>query len=156
MTTASHGASGWHLTREHVRNAAISGGVVFLLLGVLGFIPGITAQYGEMTFAAGSGALLFGAFGTSILLNIVYLAVGIAGIGMSRSTMLSRDFLLGSGALFLLLWIYGLVIDLTSTANFLSFSMGTNWLHLVLGLIAGGLGVAYMARHRGGASEHQT
>jgi hypothetical protein len=156
MTTASHGASGWHLTREHVRNAAIGSGVVFLLLGVLGFIPGITAQYGDMAFAAGSGALLFGAFGTSILLNIVYLAVGVAGIGMSRSTMLSRDFLLGSGALFLLLWIYGLIIDLSSTANFLSFNAATNWLHLVLGLVTAGLGVAYMARHRGGDATRRT
>lgn len=156
MTTASHGASRMHLTGEHVRNAAIGGGVVFLLLGVLGFIPGITAQYGDMAFASGSGALLFGAFGTSILLNIVYLCVGIAGIGMSRSAMLARDFLLGSGALFLLLWIYGLVIDLTSTANFLSFSMGTNWLHLVLGVVAGALGIAYMARNRGSDASRGT
>lgn len=156
MTTASHGASGWHLTREHVRNAAIGSGVVFLLLGVLGFIPGITSRYGDMAFAAGSGALLFGAFGTSILFNIVYLAVGIAGIGMSRNTMLSRDFLLGSGALFLLLWIYGLVIDLSSAANFLSFNTGTVWLNFVLGLVFGGLGVAYLARHRGGDASVRT
>lgn len=150
MTTASHDASGMHMTRGHVRNAALGSGVVFLLLGVLGFIPGITAQYGEMAFATGSGALLFGAFQVSILLNIVYLLVGAAGVAMSRKATMGRDFLLGGGALFLLLWVYGLVINLASGANFLAFNAGTNWLHLVLGLIMGGLGVVYLARHRRG------
>ncbi|WP_026535087.1 DUF4383 domain-containing protein [Arthrobacter sp. H14] len=155
MTTASHDASGMHMTRGHVRNAAIGTGVVFLLLGVLGFIPGITTQYGEMAFASGSEALLLGAIQVSMLLNIVYLLVGAAGVAMSKSATMARDFLLGSGALFLLLWIYGLVIDLSTGANFLSFNAGTNWLHLVLGVVAGGLGIAYMARHRGGdATDH--
>lgn len=155
MTTASHDASGMHMTSAHLKNATVGTGVVFLLLGVLGFIPGITTQYGEMAFASGSEALFLGAIQVSMLLNIVYLLVGAAGVAMSRSASMARDFLLGSGALFLLLWIYGLVIDLASGANFLSFNVATNWLHLVLGIVAGGLGIAYMARHRGGgATDH--
>lgn len=154
MTTASHHAAPLHVTRDLVRNAAIGMGVVFLLFGVLGFIPGITAQYGEMTFAAGSEALLFGAFQVSILLNVVYLLIGAAGVAMSRASNTARDFLLGAGALFIVLWLYGLVIDLESGANFLSFNAAGNWLHLILGVVLAGLGATSLMHRRGGdASE---
>lgn len=150
MTTASHHAHDFHVTRDHVRSAAMGMGVVFLLLGVLGFIPGITSQYGGMAFAAGSEAMLLGMFQVSILLNLIYLAVGAAGAFMSRDTRGARNFLLGSGALFLVMWIYGMVINLESAANFLSFNAAGNWLHLILGIVAAALGAVYMARHRGG------
>ncbi|WP_028279851.1 DUF4383 domain-containing protein [Arthrobacter sp. H5] len=149
MTTASH-SHDFHVTHDHVRSASMGMGVVFLLLAILGFIPGITSQYGSMAFASGSEALMFGAFQVSILLNLVYLAVGAVGVWMSRSVSGARNFLIGSGALFLVMWLYGLIINLDSAANFLSFNASSNWLHLILGVVAIGLGVAFMARHRGG------
>ncbi len=149
MTTASH-AHDFHVTHDHVRSASMGMGVVFLLLAILGLIPGITSQYGSMAFASGSEALMFGAFQVSILLNLVYLAVGAVGVWMSRSVSGSRNFLIGSGALFLVMWLYGLIINLDSAANFLSFNAAGNWLHLILGVVAIGLGAAFMARHRGG------
>ncbi|MBE0010733.1 MULTISPECIES: DUF4383 domain-containing protein [unclassified Arthrobacter] len=157
MTTASHhDARDFHVTRELVRTGSMGLGVVFLLLGVLAFVPGLTTQYGSLAFASGSEALLFGVFQVSILLNIVYLIVGAAGIIMSRDSRGSRNFLLGSGALFLIMWIYGVVIDLGSTANFLSFNAAGNWLHLILALVAGGIALTHMARTRGGSQSTHT
>ncbi|GAB3547177.1 DUF4383 domain-containing protein [Arthrobacter tumbae] len=148
MTTASHHAHDFHVTRDHVRSASMGMGVVFLLVGILGFIPGITTQYGSMAFAAGSEAMLLGAFQVSMLLNLVYLAMGAAGVWMSRGVLSARNFLIGSGAVLLVMWLYGLIVG-TSAANILSTNASTNWLNLILGVVAVGLGVAYAMRHRG-------
>jgi len=44
-----------------VQKAALAVGAVFLLVGILGFIPGLTANYDTVTFAGHqSGALLLG------------------------------------------------------------------------------------------------
>ena len=61
-----------------LHNTAMGIGVVFLLVGVLGFIPGITTNYGAMTFAGHeSGAMLLGVFRVSVLHNIVHLLFGV-------------------------------------------------------------------------------
>jgi len=61
-------------------------GLVFLLVGILGFIPGITSNYDDLKFAGhGSDAQLLGIFDTSVLHNIVHLLFGIAGIALSKS-----------------------------------------------------------------------
>ncbi|WP_309070990.1 DUF4383 domain-containing protein [Arthrobacter sp.] len=148
MTTASHHAHDFHVTRDHVRSASMGMGVVFLLMGILGLIPGITAQYDSMAFASGSEAMLLGAFQVSVLLNLVYLAMGAAGVWMSRGVLSARNFLIGSGVVLLIMWLYGLIVG-DSAANVLSTNASTNWLNLILGIIAVGLGAAYSMRHRG-------
>ena len=50
---------------------------MFLLIGVAGFIPGITSNYDQLQFAGHqSGALLLGVFQVSVLHNIVHLLFG--------------------------------------------------------------------------------
>jgi len=117
-------------------------GAVFLLVGILGFIPGITSNYGAMSFAGhDSGAMLLGVFQVSVLHNIVHMLFGAAGIAMARTDRMARWFLLGGGVVYLLLWIYGLVIDMGSGANFVPFNSADNWLHLILGVAMIGLGL---------------
>jgi hypothetical protein len=141
MTTASHPAQ-HHMMGLTLHNTALGVGAVFLLVGVLGFIPGITTNYGAMTFAGHeSGAMLLGVFQVSILHNIVHLLFGAAGIAMARTNSMARWFLLGGGVVYLLLWIYGLVINLNTAANFVPFNTADNWLHLVLGVAMVGLGL---------------
>ena len=43
-----------------------------------------------------------------------------------------------SPLIYLVLWIYGLVVDLNSSANFVPLNTPDNWLHLVLGIVLGG------------------
>jgi hypothetical protein len=117
-------------------------GVVFLLVGILGFIPGITTNYGDMSFAGhNSDAELLGLFQTSILHNIVHLLFGIAGIAMSRTWDGARSYLIGGGVIYLVLWIYGLVVGPESGANFVPVNTADDWLHFLLGvaLIGGGV-----------------
>lgn len=117
-------------------------GVVFLLVGILGFVPGITTHYSDMTFAGHhSMAKLLGIFMVSVLHNIVHLLFGIAGIAMARKWSTARTFLIGGGVIYLVLWIYGLVIDQMSNANFIPINTADNWLHFVLGVGMIALGV---------------
>ena len=109
--------------------------VVFLLVGVLGFIPGITTDYGDMTFAGHqSDAHLLGIFQVSILHNIVHLLFGLAGLAMARTASGARLYLIGGGAIYLVLWLYGLVVGQDSAANFVPVNTADDWLHLLLGL----------------------
>ena len=129
--------------RAPVELAATVVGVVFLLVGILGFIPGITTHYGQMTLAGhNSGAMLLGVFMVSILHNIVHLLFGVAGLTMGRTWDGARTYLIAGGAIYLVLWIYGLVTDNHSGANFVPLNNADDWLHLVLGLGMIGLGVA--------------
>ncbi|MBK5222296.1 MAG: DUF4383 domain-containing protein [Acidimicrobiia bacterium] len=132
-----------------VQMAAAVVGVVFLAIGVLGFIPGITSDYDTMEFAGHeSEAMLLGVFQVSILHNIVHLAFGVAGLALSRSMAGARAFLIGGGVVYLALWVYGLVIDQTSDANFVPLNDADNWLHLGLGVGMVGLGAALSNKGR--------
>ena len=51
-------------------------------------------------------------------------------------------FLIGGGAVYLVLWIYGLVIDMDSAANFVPLNTADNWLHFFLGVGMIGVGAA--------------
>ncbi|WP_426242039.1 DUF4383 domain-containing protein [Nocardioides sp. LHG3406-4] len=125
-----------------VRLAATAVGAVFLLVGVLGFVPGITTNYDSMEFAGHeSGAELLGIFQISILHNVVHLLFGVAGLALARSTKGAVSYLIGGGIIYLVLWLYGLVIDKLSEANFVPLNTADDWLHFVLGVGMIGLGL---------------
>jgi hypothetical protein len=124
---------------------------VFLLIGILGFIPGITTNYDTMQFAGHeSGAMLLGVFQVSILHNIVHLLSGIVGLPLARTVAGARSFLIGGGIIYTLLWLYGLIIDQESGANVIPVNDADIWLHfgLAVGMIA--LGALIPTRARAG------
>ncbi|ANZ42290.1 hypothetical protein BBK82_46595 [Lentzea guizhouensis] len=130
-------------TRTAVQQAALAVAAVFALIGVLGFIPGITTNYDTMTFAGHhSEALLLGIFNVSILHNLVHLLFGVAGFLAARTASGAKAYLIGGGAVYLVLWLYGLVIDKASQANFVPLNTADDWLHFFLGIGMIGLGVA--------------
>jgi hypothetical protein len=130
-------------TMGTVRLVATVVGVVFLLVGIAGFIPGVTTGYDGMTFAGHeSTAELLGVFHVSILHNAVHVLFGIVGLMLARTASGATMFLIGGGAIYLVLWLYGLVIDLGSGANFVPVNTADNWLHLILGVGMAGLGLA--------------
>jgi hypothetical protein len=128
--------------RSTVQTLTLLVGAVFVLVGILGFIPGITTHYGDMNFAGhDSGAKLFGVFQVSILHNIVHILFGLAGLALSKTWEGSRTYLVGGGVIYLVLFAYGLIWHGTQGANFIPFNSADNILHLGLGIGMIGLGV---------------
>jgi Domain of unknown function (DUF4383) len=133
-----------------VQRAAALVGITFLLVGVLGFVPGITTDYDTLTFASHhSEAKLLGIFEVSVLHNAVHLLFGVAGLAMAKTWKSARTYLIGGGAVYLVLWLYGLVIDKDSAANFVPVNTADDWLHFLLGVAMLGLGVALGRRSVG-------
>jgi hypothetical protein len=127
--------------RSDIQRAAMLFGIIFLLVTLLGFIPGITTDYDRLTTFDDVGAKLLGIFGVNILENIVHLLYGIAGLAAAASYAASKNYFIWGGVLYLVIWIYGLVIDLDSSANFIGVNAAANWLHFVLGLAMVGIGL---------------
>ncbi len=145
-------SAGVRANRSPVQIAAAAVGAVFLLVGILGFIPGITTGYDGME-AAGheSHAELLGIFQVSILHNVVHLLFGVVGVVLARTPANARNYLIGGGAIYLVLWLYGLLIDKTSSANFVPVNVADDWLHFVLGAGMVALGVLLGRRTHGQA-----
>lgn len=133
MTTSTQ--SDRRTGRSPVQIAALIYGIVFLLVGVAGFIPGLTQNLDTIQFAGHEGdAMLLGIFHVSILHNIVHLLYGVAGLALARTAASARHYLLWGGVIYLGLALYGALIDYDSAANFVPLSDANNWLHLGLGV----------------------
>lgn len=131
------------ITRSPVQFASAVVGIVFLLVGVLGFVPGVTTQYDRLAVAGhDSGALLLGLFGVSVLHNLVHLLFGVAGLALARTARTAYGYLLGGGVIYLVLAIYGALVPHGSPANVVPVNTADNWLHLGLALGMIGLGLA--------------
>jgi hypothetical protein len=122
-----------------VQNVTRLVGIVFLLVGIAGFIPGITTNlYDGLEFAGNDGnAELLGLFKVSILHNLVHGLFGIAGLALAKTASGARTFLIGGGAIYVVLWLLGLV----GGADWIPSNSADDWLHLVLGIALIGLGV---------------
>jgi hypothetical protein len=113
-------------------------GIVFLLVGIAGFIPGLTTNlYDGLDFAGdGSEAELLGLFQVSVLHNIVHALFGV-GIFMAATPSGARTFLIGSGAIYVVLFLLGIV----GGADWVPVNDADDWLHL--GLAVGLLGLGF-------------
>jgi hypothetical protein len=125
--------------RSMLQNAALLVGIVFLLVGILGFIPGITEDAPGDFAGEDSEGSLFGVFQTSILHNLVHLLFGIAGIALARTWEGASNFLLWGGVAYLGLFVLGLL----GVMDWLPADDTDDWLHLGLGVLMVGAWAAF-------------
>jgi len=143
VTTATNRYAG-----SSVQKAALVVGIVFLLVGIAGFVPGITT--GDL---AGAGhesmGMLLGIFQVSVLHNIVHLLFGVVGLLAANRASGSRMYLVIGGIVYFVLWIYGLfTAGHSSGANFVPLNNADNWLHLILAIGMVALGVVLPRERR--------
>lgn len=138
-------------TPARARIQFVSGifGAVFLLVGVLGFVPGITQNLDTIMFAGHhSEAALLGLFQVSVLHNVVHLLFGIVGLLGTRSRGLAKGYLIVGGIVYAVLWIYGLIVPMESMGNFVPLNTADNWLHFVLAVAMVTTGLVFGRRVR--------
>ena len=75
---------------------------------------------------------------------------GVVGLVLSRRGSTAVAYLIWGGAVYLVLWVYGLVVDDEHQANFVPVNSADDWLHLVLGAGMVALGFWAMRQLRGG------
>lgn len=128
----------------NTRTFAIAFGIVFLLIGVSGFIPGITVPHQhpgakDVVVDAGLGAAM-GLFPVNLLL--FHVAVGVWGLYAARSLGGARLYARGVALIYFALAIFGLIpaARLWTTFGLIPLYGNDVWLHILLAAVAGYFG----------------
>jgi hypothetical protein len=123
----------------NTRNFAMIFGIVFLVIGIGGFIPGLTdhgAQpHADLTMTEGYGHEL-GMFPINLLHNIVHIIFGVWGLAASRSLGGARTYARVVAVIYALLTVMGLVDGLNTTFGLIPLYGADVALHAVLALVA--------------------
>ncbi|HBB35969.1 MAG TPA: DUF4383 domain-containing protein [Cyanobacteria bacterium UBA8803] len=130
------------------RNIALTIGIIFLVLGIAGFIPALVSlppagaspnvplDAPSVTYDTTYG-YLFGMFPTNLLHNIVHAAVGLLGIAAYTTQNSSRLYLRVFAIAYVLIAIMGL-LPFTNTTFGLMPIFGNNvWFNALTAAIAG-------------------
>lgn len=121
-----------------VRPFALIFGIIYVLVGILGFIPGLSthpADAPHLSVESGHGYLL-GMFPINILHNVVHLIIGIAGILASRSLGGARLYAKALAIVYGLLAVLGLIPATQTTFGLIPIHGNDIWLHALSALIA--------------------
>ena len=125
------------------RRAAMIFGIIFLAVGVLGFVPGVNQMHGAATHGntltvtgPGHGNLL-GLFHVNVLHNAVHLLFGVMGLVMSRTLGAARGYFRIVAVSYLLLTVLGLIpaANMQNTFGLVPIHGHDVWLHAMLGLV---------------------
>jgi hypothetical protein len=132
-----------------VRTFALVFGIIYLLVGILGFIPGLYTHTTDMPHPSvenGHGYLM-GMFPINILHNIVHLIIGLWGLLASRSVGGARLYAKVLAIAYGLLAILGLIPATNMTFGLIPIHGNDVWLHALSALIAAYFG--FVARDDG-------
>jgi hypothetical protein len=116
-----------------LKTAAIIFGIVFVLVGVLGFVPGITT----------TSQMLLGIFHVNAVHNSVHLLSGaVALITGLTSTAAARTYFRVFGIVYALVAILGFFTGDGLLLGLISNNMADTWLHVLIAIVALALGFA--------------
>jgi hypothetical protein len=129
-----------------IRYFALVFGIVFLLVGIAGFIPGLvqpdtTSDHHLAVTGPGTG-YLFGLFHVNVLHNIVHLLFGIWGIFAYATFDASRVYAKSVAIIYGLLVIMGLIPVLNTVFGLVPIHGNDVWLHAIIALVAAYFGFA--------------
>lgn len=117
------------------RRIALILGIVFLLVGIAGFVPGLTQPHThpDVMVTAGLG-LLMGLFPVNVLHNAAHLLFGVWGLMASRSDGGARAYGKAVGVAYALLTVMGLIsaMRLYTAFGLVPLYGHDIWLHAVL------------------------
>ncbi|MFL5332612.1 MAG: DUF4383 domain-containing protein [Geminicoccaceae bacterium] len=139
----------------NTRTFALIFGIIFLLVGIAGFIPGLVTHMEPMTGAAPGDAdaagtagmaasygYLLGLFPVNALHNLFHIVWGVLGLAAYRSFSGARLYARATAVVYGLLTIMGLVPGLNTVFGLLPLQGHDVWLHALLAIIAAYFGFA--------------
>jgi hypothetical protein len=132
------------MSDRYVRYFALVYGIVFLLVGIAGFVPGFVAPPDagrDLTVATGFGRL-FNLFPVNVLHNLVHVAFGIWGLAAYRTFSASRLYARAVAVIYAVLMVMGLIPVLATTFGLIPLYGHDVWLHALLALVAAYFGWA--------------
>ena len=123
-----------------IRYFAIAAGLVYVLAGLMGFVPGVNVpgppDAPDLTVDSFYGYLM-GLFPVNILHNLVHLAIGAWGIwGYANGIPGSRMFARGLAVVYGILAVMGLIPVLNTTFGLIPIFGHDVWLHAGTALLA--------------------
>jgi hypothetical protein len=114
-------------------------GIIYLVIGIAGFIPGLVQgqDYPDLAVDAGSGALL-GLFPVNVVHHLVHLLVGVLGIAAYRTFDTARLYARGLAIVFGVLAVMGLIsaANLHTMFGLTPLFSHDVWLHAGTAIIA--------------------
>lgn len=127
------------------RYFALAYGLVFLLVGIAGFVPGLVTPPQPATAdvaAEGAFGRLFALFPVNWLHNLVHIAFGIWGLAAYRSASQARGYARAVAVIYAVLAIMGLIPVLDTTFGLIPLYGHDVWLHILLAIVAAYFGFA--------------
>lgn len=120
------------------RYFALIFGIIYTLVGVMGFIPGLLQPpTGAPDLAVDTGyGLLLGLFPVNILHTVVHLLIGVWGIIAYRVFPAAQIFARANAIIFGLLTIMGLIPGLDTTFGLIPLFGHDIWLHALSALVS--------------------
>jgi hypothetical protein len=129
-----------------LRRFALIFGIVFLVIGAGGFIPGLVAPHTHPDVALTTGlGLELSLFPINVLHNIVHLLFGVWGLLAARSAAGARGYGKAVAIIYALLTVMGLVSagNLHTTFGLVPLYGNDVWLHALLAIVAGYFGFVH-------------
>jgi Domain of unknown function (DUF4383) len=132
------------MAARHVRYVALVYGIVFLLVGIAGFVPGLVAppEAGRELAVNTNFGRLFNLFPVNLLHNLVHVVFGIWGLAAYRTLSASRTYARAVAVIYAVLTVMGLIPALATTFGFIPLYGHDVWLHALLALVAAYFGWA--------------
>lgn len=121
------------------RYFALIVGIVYALVGVLGFLPGLTQPppAGAPSLAVGQGyGYLFGLFPVNVVHNIVHLALGLWGIAAYATFAAARTYARSLAIVYGVLTILGLFPAARTLFGLAPLFGHDIWLHALTAIVA--------------------
>ena len=119
------------------RTFALLFGIVFLAVGVAGFIPGLVQPlHPNHPPVDYNGGQLLGLFPVNLLHNAVHILFGLWGLLASRSLAGSVTYARAVAIIYAVLTVAGFVPNLNSMYGLVPLYGNDVWLHAVLALVA--------------------
>ncbi len=118
-------------------------GAVFLIVGLLGFVPGITRmEHGHpgLTVEGPGTGYLLGLFHVNVIHNLIHIAFGIGGLAAGRSFSGARSYAKIVGISYLALAVLGLLPFTKTLFGLVPIHGNDVWLHALIGVAAAYVG----------------